>query len=250
MSHCCCLAAERGSVHSDLHTPELRPPAPGAAPAASKREAPAAAPRWLPQGRCHRACAEAKAAGRHHGGHVSPAPGEGSNPADSWRCRCCFCALSPYVAVALAVCISISFSASNLLTAVSSRELCLGQLLLPIWLGHCSREYVQWHLNDLITWFFSCIVGTNLFLNWNIYIFLILLWLPLYSYFNLRILMKVVLKDTKKLNWAPILVSACCLNAPSPLVCSAVCRKMLFSSYMVVFLHLIYLKNFLCTGLS
>lgn len=69
-----CLAAERGSVHGDLHTPQLRPPTPGAAPASSKREATLAAPRWLPQERCYRACADPKAAGRHHGGHVSPAP--------------------------------------------------------------------------------------------------------------------------------------------------------------------------------
>lgn len=70
-----CLAAERGSVHSDLHTPQLWPPAPGAAPAPSKREASLAAPRWLSQERCHCACADPEAAGRHHGGHVSPMPG-------------------------------------------------------------------------------------------------------------------------------------------------------------------------------
>lgn len=75
-----CLAAERGSVHSDLHAAELRPPAAGAAPAAGEREAPAAAPCWLSQERCHRACADTEAAGRYHGGDVSPVPGEGEQP--------------------------------------------------------------------------------------------------------------------------------------------------------------------------
>lgn len=70
-----CLAAECGSVHSDLHTPQLRPPTPGAAPAPSKREAALAAPCWLSQERGYSACADPKAAERHHGGHVSPAPG-------------------------------------------------------------------------------------------------------------------------------------------------------------------------------
>lgn len=70
-----CLAAERGSVHGDLHTAELRPPAAGAVAAPSEREAAAAAPRWLSQERRHRACPDPKAAGRHHGGHVSPVPG-------------------------------------------------------------------------------------------------------------------------------------------------------------------------------
>lgn len=69
-----CLAAECGSVHCDLHAPQLWPPTPGAAPAPSKREATLAAPRWLSQERCCCACADPKVTGRHHGGHVSPAP--------------------------------------------------------------------------------------------------------------------------------------------------------------------------------
>lgn len=143
--------------------------------------------------------------------------GKESNPADSWSCHCCFCASSPYVVVALAVYTSISFSAHSLLTAVSSQALCLGQLLLPIWPGCCYRRYIQWHLNGLITWFFSCILGTNLFLSWNIY-FLYILWLPLHSYF--KNFNEGCIKRYKEVKLScPILASVCCLNAPSRLLC-------------------------------
>lgn len=69
-----CLAAERGSVHSDLHASQLWSPTPDAAPAPGKREATLVAPCWLSQERCYCACADPKAAGRHHGSHVSPVP--------------------------------------------------------------------------------------------------------------------------------------------------------------------------------
>lgn len=75
-----CLGAERGLVHRDLHTPQLWSPTPGAAPAPSKREATLAAPCWLSQERRYRACADPKAAERHHGGHVRPAPRGRSTP--------------------------------------------------------------------------------------------------------------------------------------------------------------------------
>lgn len=75
-----CLAAECGAVHGDLHTPQLRPPAPGAAAAPSEREAAPAAPCWLSQERRHCACTDPQAPGRHHGGDVSPGPEEGEHP--------------------------------------------------------------------------------------------------------------------------------------------------------------------------
>lgn len=130
-----------------------------------------------------------------------------SIPADSWSCHCCFCASSPYVAFALAV--YVSFSASNLLTAVSSQALCLGQLLLPIWPGHCSRWYVEWHLNDFHHLIFLMHCGDESLLELEYIFSLYFCDRHLHSYFNLGILMKVVLKYTKRSNWAVLYWSMC-----------------------------------------
>lgn len=138
---------------------------------------------------------------------------EGEHPC--WTCHCCFCASSPCVTFALAVYPSMSFSAGTLLTAVSSQALCLGQPLLPVWPGHCSRGYVQWRLN-----YFHCLIflmhcGDKPLLEleyiFSLYFWLpfLMLWLPLHSYFNIGILIKVVLKDTKRSNWVVLSWSVC-----------------------------------------
>lgn len=120
------LVAERRPLHRDHHSPQLRPSPPGAAPAPSEREAALAAPCGLSEERCHCACADPKAPGRHHGGRVSPVPRRTSTP------YCQIVISSPLTWLLLFLCIMPSFHARMSLLLWLFRPACLLVLIIRV----------------------------------------------------------------------------------------------------------------------